>query len=125
MKQSPSPLPGIGDSQRAIETIVKVGLLGLLFVYCFMILQPFMVIIIWALIIAIALFPLYAFLEKKFGGRRKLAAGVVTLILISIIILPMILLGESLAEGISYLVKIVKTENLDIPPPSPEISNWP
>ncbi|MFC2102235.1 AI-2E family transporter [Bacteroidota bacterium] len=125
MKQAPSSLPGVTDSERVIETIIKVGLLGLLLFYCFMILQPFLVIIIWALVIAVALFPLYAFLEKKFGGRRKLAAFAVTLILLAIIILPMVLLGESLAEGITYLINIIKDENLEIPPPSAEISSWP
>lgn len=125
MKNSPNLLPGIGDSERAIEIIIKVGLLGLLVTYCFMILQPFLMIIIWALVISVALFPLYAFLERKFRGRKKLAAVVVTLILLAAIILPMVLLGESLAGGIGYLIDLASKEGFSIPPPPAEISGWP
>ena len=104
MKETSSLIPGTSDTKRTIETIVKVGLLGFLLVYCFLIIQPFLMIILWAMIIAIALFPLYKFLFTKFKGHRKLSALIVILLLLVAIILPVVLLGVSMADGVNYLV---------------------
>ena len=125
MKDTSSSLLGATDTKRTIETIIKVGLLILLLIYCFMIIKPFLFIILWAIIIAMAVFPLYKFLYTKFKGHRKLSATIVTFLLLAAIIIPVILLGSSMADGISYLVNLVKSDNLNIPPPPAEVQSWP
>ena len=70
-----SPFLNPDDPKKPIEMIIKIGLLALLIIYCFMIIQPFIVIIIWALIIAIALYPLYSLLEKKMHSISRKLVG--------------------------------------------------
>ena len=56
----------------SIEIIVKVVLLGIVLSWAFMILKPFIVLVIWAIIIAVALSPLIDRLAQRIPVRIKL-----------------------------------------------------
>ena len=45
--------------ENAVDITLKIGALLLLLTWCFQILRPFFNILLWAMIIAISLFPLY------------------------------------------------------------------
>jgi len=125
MSGSNSLFPGNIDTKKTIEALIKIGVVALLLIYCFMILKPFLVIMIWGLVIAIALYPAYSRIEAWSGGRKKLSAIIVTILLLAIISIPIILLGDSLADGVKYMVGILKEDQLNIPPPPEEIETWP
>ncbi|HCM7228887.1 TPA: AI-2E family transporter YdiK [Klebsiella aerogenes] len=65
----------------------------------FWIVLPFILSFIWAGMIVIATWPLLLRLEKYCGGRRSPAALIMVLLLLVLFALPLILLGNSLAEG--------------------------
>ena len=67
----------------SIEVAIRLGLLLILVAWCFMIVSPFVLPIMWGIIIAVAIFPLFAKLKSMLGGRNKLAAIVYTLIAVS------------------------------------------
>ena len=68
-------------------------------VWCFQIARPFLVPVLWGMIIAVALFPTYRKLVSLLGGRRKIAASLVTVVLLMVLIVPTVLLGETLVNG--------------------------
>jgi predicted PurR-regulated permease PerM len=125
MKQTPFFVNGIADSRLFIESLIRIGVIVLLFVYCFMILKPFLVIMVWGLVITIVLYPLYSKFELWTKGRRRLSALIVILLLLAVLVIPIYFLGDSMAAGIKYLVSIAKEEQIDIPPPPPEVQSWP
>lgn len=110
--------------RRAIELLIKIAVLLFIFGWCYRILTPFFSFIIWGIVIAIAAYPLFKKLEKKLGGRPRLAAVILTLLLLSLIITPAWILGDSLMEGISNLREAYHNGNL-IPPPGDRVKNWP
>ena len=61
--------------QLAIEIAIKVGLLAMIIYISFLIAKPFMAIVVWGIIIAVALSPLINSLEKRFGSRKKVIIG--------------------------------------------------
>ena len=65
-------------SRDLLETLIRFGLIVFLAVMCARIFAPFASLMIWGLILAVALEPLNARLAKRFGGRRGLAATVLT-----------------------------------------------
>jgi len=73
---------------RTLEITIHVGLVMLLLFWCFRIAQPFIQIFVWGIIIAIAIFPGYRWLNSVLGERKKLAAALVTLFLLVIIVVP-------------------------------------
>ena len=68
------------DDQRfmshVMEATIRVGLLASLAAWCFMIVRPLIVPIVWGIIMAVASYPGYARLQRTSGGRQSLAASV-------------------------------------------------
>lgn len=65
----------------------------------FWIVLPFILSFIWAGMIVIATWPLLLRMERFVGGRRGSAALIMVMMLLVLFALPLILLGNSLAEG--------------------------
>jgi hypothetical protein len=109
----------------ALEASIHVGLAILLATACLLILLPFIPLLTWGIIIAVATYPGFRKLQKVLGGRETLAAVVCTLILLAVLIVPAILLGEALVGGIQAVTAHLKDGSAIIPPPPPTIESWP
>lgn len=59
--------------------------------------------VLWAVIIADAVYPYYRKLENGLGGRAKLTATLFTLIALALLIVPTIMLLGSLVDSIKVL----------------------
>jgi predicted PurR-regulated permease PerM len=110
---------------RAVETSVHVGLVILLAAACFLILRPFLVLIAWGTIVAIALYPGFRKVQLLLGGRGVLSAVLLTVVLLGCLILPAVLLTGTLIGGINSVVSHVKDGTLTIPPPPAKVETWP
>ena len=73
---------------RALEASIHIGLVGLLLFWCFKIGQPFIEIIVWGIIIAVAIHPIYDRLKSALGGRGRLAATLITLLALIVLLVP-------------------------------------
>ena len=110
---------------KIVDTIVRLAILYLLINWCYDILQPFIYILIWGIIIAISMYPAYRFILNKFGGRRIPASLLITLLLLSVLLVPSILLTDSLINGIQQIREISEQGKPLIPPPNESTKNWP
>jgi len=110
---------------RSLDVFIYVGLVALLAGVCFQILRPFLLIIAWGVIVAIAIYPAFGKLKTLLGGRAGLSAVVVTVILVAAVIVPSVLLTGTLVEGIHNVAAHLKDGTLAIPAPPPGIKNWP
>ena len=108
---------------RSLETTIRIGLLLIITVWCFKIVEPFIVPIIWGIIIAIAAYPLYSRLRMALGERHMVAATAFTFIFLIILIVPTVLLTETLIDGIKVLAEKIKDESLSIPSPPESLSH--
>ena len=110
---------------QAIEIAIRLSLIFALAAWCFQILTPFLSLIIWGAIIAIAIYPLFTKLLDKLGGKRKLAVTLITLVGIALILVPVILLSDSLIEGASGIGDKVTSGTAHISPPAESVREWP
>jgi predicted PurR-regulated permease PerM len=110
---------------NAMASFLQIGALLLLLVMCFNIVRPFISIVVWALILAIAIYPLHVSLTAKLGGREKTSAVVFVLVGLAIILVPTILLGESTFAGLKSLGQDLRAGTLNVPPPNPGVADWP
>ena len=128
MKNEPG-LPENKDNNKhvniAIDLILKVGTLFLVIFLCFKILQPFLGMLIWGLIIAIILFPVFERLRSLLGKRNKISSIILTLVALSILVLPSIWLVNQLVDGVRFLADNIQGGDLSIPPPSASVADWP
>jgi predicted PurR-regulated permease PerM len=110
---------------RALETTIRVGLVAALVIFCFQILRPFLSLIIWGIIIAIAIFPAYRRLTAWLGERRKIAATLFIAAALVVLIIPTIMLSQTLITGVRGLSQNLQDGSLTIPPPSERVGSWP
>jgi predicted PurR-regulated permease PerM len=92
---------------------------------CFYILMPFLPMIAWGVIIAIAVYPGYRRLHGFLGGKRILASAICTALLLAAVIVPIVLLAGTLVDGIQILTSRIKEGAQIIPPPPAGVERWP
>jgi predicted PurR-regulated permease PerM len=112
-------------SKDLFETLVRFGLIVFLAVLCARVFAPFASLMIWGLILAVALEPLNARLAKHMGGRRGLAATVLTLVGLLLLGVPTVMLGNSFATHVQEVAVAAQAGTLHIPAPSPGVADWP
>lgn len=108
----------------AIEIAIKVGLLALVLYITYLIAKPFIAIVVWGIIIAVALSPLINSLEKRFGNRKKVIIGF-TVVVIAVMLIPTYMLSGSLITESQHLVQVMQDDNISVPPPTEKVKEWP
>ncbi len=96
------PKPSNSDSvfmNRTVEAAIRIGVIAGLIAWCFLIARPFLIPIIWGAIIAVAVFHGYDRLQTGLGGRPITAAVLITLLMLVLLVVPSVLLGDSLVSG--------------------------
>ena len=92
-----------------LATAFFFALLSLILYSAFLILTPFLTAITWAVILAILVYPLYAWLLQLMRGRASLAAITVIVIITFIVIAPGVELVRFLADEAVSLVQSVRS----------------
>ena len=114
-----------GFLANAMASFLQIGALLVLLWWCFSIVRPFISIVVWAVIIAVAVYPLHLSLTARLGGREKISAVIFALIGLAIIILPTWFLADSSIAGLKSIAGNLKAGTVVIPPPNPDVTNWP
>jgi predicted PurR-regulated permease PerM len=96
-------------NQNWLVTAFFFTLLSVILYGAFLILTPFLTAITWAVILAILVYPLYAWLLRLLRGRSTLAAFTVTAIVTLIVLAPGIELVRFLTEEAILLVQSVRS----------------
>lgn len=117
------------DNHSAIETritdFVRLGVVGLFAYWSLTLIAPFVVIVIWAAILVVALYPIYQALSAVLGGSRRFAAIVVTLLSLGVIIGPLAAIALNFADAIQLLLAQLEKGSFRLPLPSESVRNWP
>jgi len=92
-------------NQQRIEQIAGLVLIGAIIVGCGFVLRPFALPILWASILCFATWPLYELLLKWLRGRRNLAAGLMTILLLLVLFVPFFLVGLTFTENIRSAIE--------------------
>ena len=109
---------------RVLETAIHLILLALLVLWCFNIVRPFILPVLWGSIFAVALYPLFLKLKTMLGGREKLTATLMTLVALAILITPTVMLSGSLVQNAKIISGKIEAGTLTIPPPSAKVKDW-
>lgn len=111
--------------RNAAEITIRLGILLLLLAWCFNILAPFAGVLLWSIILAMAISPVYVSLNKRLGGRSKLTATILVLIGLTIALFPGWLFLDSVITGAKELSMRLDSGTLTIPPPTKNVAEWP
>ena len=111
--------------RRLLDVLIRAGLILALVMLCYRVLSPFLVLMVWALILAITLYPLHQWLASRMGGRQGWAATLITVLGVVLIVTPTAVLLSSIGDSVHGLVDQVQENTLQVPPPKPGIAALP
>ncbi|WP_343529129.1 AI-2E family transporter [Yokenella regensburgei] len=110
---------------RFMDMFIKFGLILGLASFCFTVFSPFLNMMLWALILAVTLFPLHQYFAARLGGRQGWASTLLVLLGVLLIVAPTVLMISSLGESVSAMIDKMGDSHLVIPPPSESVSSIP
>jgi predicted PurR-regulated permease PerM len=110
---------------RAREVFIRISLISFMAITCYLILKPFLMLLLWGVILAIAAYPAHRRLTKALAGRERLSALLCTAILLMLVIIPAVLLAGTLAKSAYSVAVRFQEGSLSIPAPPPQIEKWP
>lgn len=104
---------------------IRLAALGLLLYWSLVLVHPFISIVIWSVVLAVTLYPLFDWMQLRLGGRRRLAAVLMTVLSLLVVIGPAIWLALGLIEGLRLISEQINVSTLTIPPPPNLVKQWP
>ena len=109
----------------SFEILIKAVLLGGIAFYAFSILKPFIIPVLWGIILAVALAPIIERLVKRLPLKREITVTIFTLLAVSALLLPTYLLSESVIDSSTEFAQTLKEGTLKIPIPTESVKEWP
>jgi predicted PurR-regulated permease PerM len=110
---------------RIVDIAIRLGLLALFAYWSLTLIAPFIGVMIWAVILAVAIYPLYVWLRARFGGRGWLASLLITLVALALVLGPTAALVMSFAESIQSLASGLESGTIRVPAPPDSVAGWP
>ena len=117
--------PDEQSMQNAIGSFLRIGALVLILYYSMQILAPFVNLALWAIVLAVALHPMHEWLAARLGDRPKLSATIIVVLALFILLFPASIMTESGIESAKNLSGQLRSGEIDIPPPSDKVAEWP
>jgi predicted PurR-regulated permease PerM len=108
-----------------LDVIIRASVIFVLAALCFRVFAPFLVLMVWALILAITLYPLQRMLASRMGGRQGLSATVVAVLGIALVVAPAAVLLNSVGDSVQRLIDDVHADTFQVPAPPPGVAAWP
>jgi predicted PurR-regulated permease PerM len=108
-----------------IDWAIKIGCLAILAYWSLLLIQPFLTIMVWSIVLAVALYPIFDWMVSRLRLYRVLAATLITILSLAIVLGPATWLGVSLVGSVGTFVDQLNTGAISIPPPPSSIRTWP
>lgn len=110
----------MNESARHFVPGARIALVALIAIGAVWVLAPFLPALLFAAILCLTTWPLFARIEMRLKGRTTLAAALMTLLLAAAVLLPMSYLAATAANGVSQLLALLKPwfESGDHAPPA-------
>jgi predicted PurR-regulated permease PerM len=125
MGKSSNPVVDPELQRTVVVLAMRVAVVALVAYWCFRIFQPFLMVVVWGIILAVALDPVVGRVTRWVGGRRRLAVTLLVLLGLAALLVPAFVLSDSLVEGVQGLTAVVESGSVEIPPPPVKVADWP
>ncbi|MEM9300997.1 MAG: AI-2E family transporter [Pseudomonadota bacterium] len=107
------------------EALIRFAAIAFTLVICVTAFLPFLPVMLWAIVLAIALFPVHQFLQARLGGSPARSATVIALAGVLLLGIPTAMVGNSLASKTLEAYEAYQAGELTIPAPSDKVAEWP
>ena len=112
-------------SQDLLDVFIRAGLIAVLVAVCYQVFRPFLELMVWAVILAVTLYPMQRWLLTHLKMRDGLAAALIVTVTLVLLLLPAWLLAASLTESLENLFTQFRSGSWVPPAPPDNVVNWP
>ncbi len=111
--------------KNAMEAAIRIAVVATLVIWTYHIIKPFIMPVIWGVIIAIAVEPFIAICSEAAGGRRKLVSVLFGIIIVVALIIPVVKISTSSVKALQPVITNMEQLHISIPPPPASVQDWP
>jgi predicted PurR-regulated permease PerM len=108
-----------------LDELIRAGLIAVLTIACYQVFQPFRDLLLWSLILAVTFYPLHGKLKGKLGIGDGRAASLIVLVTVALLMVPIYLMGTSIADSVERSLALGKAGDWRVPPPPDSIASLP
>ena len=112
-------------SRTLFDVLMRFSLVALLAYASFRVFQPFLSLMLWAIILAVTFYPLHLKLRAKLGRGDGTTATLIVVLTIAVLAVPLWLVGESLVGSALDAAKTLEQGRLHVPEPKASVAEWP
>jgi len=117
--------PAAAERFNYVELALRLAALALILYWSIVLIRPFIAVIAWSVILAVSLYPTFSRVAALLGGRRRLAAALVSVIFLLILLGPATWVAIGVADAIRGLYEQLATGDLVVPAPPAAVKTWP
>jgi len=112
-------------SRDLTDVLIRIGAITVLVIWCVKIIDPFLSLLLWSLILAVTLYPFHQKLANRLGNRQGRSSTVLVLVGLLLVGVPTAMLGSSFASQVYDLYGAFTNNTVTIKPPEPSVAEWP
>src|SRR5262245_22393973 len=104
-------------SSRLLDVMIRAGLIAVLAAVCYVVFAPFLRLWVWALVLAVVIYPMQQSVARWMGGRGGLASISLVIVGVLFLVVPTALLMDSFGSSVKDAVDAVQNNRVEIPAP--------
>jgi predicted PurR-regulated permease PerM len=108
-----------------IDLTIRIALLAGIVYGSVLLLRPIAGMLLWSMILAVAAFPVFAFLRRRLHMYNALAASVLSLLMLVLLFVPVAFLGASIVETLDQYARHLLAGGALLPPPPDALRDLP
>jgi predicted PurR-regulated permease PerM len=112
-------------ASRLLDVLIRAGLIVAVVILCYRVFAPFLTLTVWAIILAVTVYPLHRTMANRLHGKQWISATLLTLLGIALLVAPTAILMNSLGDTLQDFIQSVQSNTLEIPPPPDRVVHWP
>jgi predicted PurR-regulated permease PerM len=112
-------------NRNVIDALVRLSIISLLIFWAALLVQPFLALITWSIILVIVLYPAYSWSMRRLHLPPAIAAAVIVVSCLVILLGPATWLGLSAGNSVRWFAQRLASGELAIPPPFEAVRKWP
>jgi len=113
------------SGEDVVRMAIRLGLLALLIYWALILLRPFLPVLAWAAVLAVALNPVYVWLTVHLGHRPRTAAFIISVVMLTVFVAPATWLGLGLVDGLRSISDRLTSGDIVLPSPPESVKDWP
>ena len=108
-----------------MASFIQIAALVVLVSYCVVIVGPFAGLVIWGVVTAVALYPVFLKLSSLLRGNQKIAATLIVIAGLVLVLVPGWMMIKSSIISVMGFAADIQSGNVAVPPPNESVADWP